>query len=216
MQDAFLTSSEVLDSLEVTNPNTALFLADMQKARHLFPFLGKECSLGEAAKQLKTSIAKLRYWVTKMEEYGLVKQTRIEKRKGSPIKYYRSVAKEFMFPIELLPVGSDVAMLEHREKPIYQRAFAALAKTGRKNIKEWYVKVFQTHEGGMHGIYPKTLTLEDAKIINYWWKYRLTLEQAQSFRDELTRLRLHYHKLSEANPEATDSYLSHLLLVQDS
>lgn len=216
MQDAFLTSSDVADSLEITDPDTALFLADTQKSKHLFPFLAKECSLGEAAKQLKTSIAKLRYWVTKMEEYRLVKQTRTEKRKGSPVKHYCSVAKEFIFPIELLPVGSDVAMLELREKPLYQRTFTALAKTGRKNVKEWFVKIFQTPEGGMHGIFPQTLSLEEAQIINYWWRYRLTPEQAQSFRDDLTRLRLHYHKLSEENPETTDVYLSHLLLVQDS
>jgi hypothetical protein len=216
MQDTFLTSSETLESLEITDPDTALFLADTQKARHIFPFLGKECSLGEAAKRLKTTIAKLHYWVTKMEEYGLVQQTRTEKRKGSPIKYYRSVAKAFIFPIELLPVGSDVAMLELREKPLYQRTFAALAKTGRKNEKEWFVKVFQTPEGGMHGIYPKTMTLEEAEIINYWWRYRLTPEQAQSFQDDLTKLRLHYQKLSELNSETTDSYLSHLLFVQDS
>lgn len=73
MQEPNLTSFEVT-SLEITNSETALFLADAAQLRYLGPFFAKECSLGEAAKQLELPLANMRYWVSKMEILGLLKQ----------------------------------------------------------------------------------------------------------------------------------------------
>ena len=41
------------------------------------------------------------------------------------------------------------------------------------------------------------------RITNIWWLYRLTPEQAQTFRDELAELNVRYNKLSEGNPKTT-------------
>ncbi len=216
MQEPFFTSLEMVENLEVTNPEVGLFLLSRTKARYLFPFIHQEYSLSEAAKILNTSLANLRYWVRKMEELGLVRVTRLEKRKGSPIKYYRSVAHKFTFALGRLPTSEvDEILFNETELPVYQRASKALAATGRKNVKEWLLQLYMTDKTTAHAIIPKHGSLEAAEIANIWWLYRLLPEQAKAFRDELTELNLRYNKLSEENPETTTLYLSHLMLAEE-
>ena len=72
MQEPFLTSFEALTSLEITNPDTALFLADASKVRYIRPYFARESSVSEAAKMLELPLANMRYWVSKMVELGLL------------------------------------------------------------------------------------------------------------------------------------------------
>jgi hypothetical protein len=217
MQEPFSTSSEIAETLEVTDPEVGLFLVSRVKARYLFPFIHQDYSLSEAAKVLKTTLVKLRYWVRKMEELGLIRVTRLEKRKGSPIKYYRSVARKFTFALERLPASEvDEILFNETELPTYQRASKALSETGRKNVKEWQLQLYMSEQTAIQIILPKHGSLEDAEISNIWWLYRLTPEQAKTFRDELTELNLRYNKLSEENPKTTALYISHLMLAEES
>jgi DNA-binding transcriptional regulator GbsR (MarR family) len=217
MQDPFFTSSEMMDTLEVTDPQVGLFLVSRVKARYLFPFIQQDYSLSEAAKVLNTSIANLRYWVRKMEALGLIRVTCVVKRNGSPVKYYRSVARKFTFALEQLPAAElDEILFNETELPTYKRAAKALADTGRKNVKEWLLELYMVDKTTAHSIRPKHGSLEAAEIANIWWLYRLTPEQAQTFRDELNELRDRYNKLSEENPKTTTLYISHLLLAEES
>lgn len=212
-----VTSSDMVESLEVTDLEVGLFLISRAKARYLFPFIYREYSLGEAAKELSTTIANLRYWVRKMEDLGLIRVTRMVKRKGSPVKYYRSVAHKFTFSLERLPASElDEIIFNEVELPTYQRASKALLAIGRKNVKEWLLELYIVDKTTAHSVRPKHGSLEDAAISNIWWLYRLTPEQAQSFRDELNALRDRYNKLSEENPKETALYINHLMLAEES
>jgi DNA-binding transcriptional regulator GbsR (MarR family) len=217
MQEPFFTSSEMVENLEITNPDVGLFLVSRVKARYLFPFIQQDYSLSEAAKVLNTSIANLRYWVRKMEALGLIRVTRTVKRNGSPIKYYRSVAHKFTFALGLLPASEvDEILFNETELPVYQRAAKALNATGRKNVKEWLLELYMVDKTTAHSIRPKYGSLEEAGITNIWWLYKLTPEQANAFRAELTELNLRYNKLSEDNPKTTTLYISHLMLAEES
>jgi hypothetical protein len=217
MQEPFFTSADVVENLEVTDPTVGLFLISRVKTRYLFPFIAGECSLSEAAKILNTSLANLRYWVKKMEALGLIRVTQVVKRNGSPVKYYRSVARKFTFALERLPTDEvDEIMFNETELPLYRRASDALSATGRKNVKEWLLEVYMMDKTTAHSIRPKHGSLEDAEISNIWWLYRLTLEQAKTFRAELNELRDRYNKLSEENPKTTPLYINHLMLAQES
>jgi DNA-binding transcriptional regulator GbsR (MarR family) len=217
MQEPFFTCSEMVENLEVTNPDVGLFLVSRVKARYLFPFIQQDYSLSEAAKVLNTSIANLRYWVKKMEDLGLIRVTRLVKRKGSPIKYYRSVAHKFTFSLELMPASElDEILFDETELPTYRRAAKALNATGRKHVKEWLLELYMVDKTTTQIIRPKQGSLEEAEITNIWWLYRLMPEQAKTFRDELNELRDRYNKLSEENPKTTTLYMNHLLLVEES
>lgn len=217
MQQPFDTSSEIMDNLEVTDPSIGLFLVSRTKARYLFPFIHKEYSSSEAAKELKITLVKMRYWVTKMEDLGLIRVTRVVKRKGSPISYYRSVARKFSFALELLSASEvDEIVFNETELPIYKRATKALSETGRKHVKEWQLQVYMSDQTTVHVVQPKNGSLEDAGISNIWWLYRLTPEQAKTFHTELAELNRRYNKLSEENPKTTTLFINHLMLAEES
>jgi hypothetical protein len=217
MQEPFFTSADMVENLEVTDPDVGLFLVSRVKARYLFPFIQGDHSLSEAAKVLNTSVANLRYWVKKMEMFGLIRVTHTVKRKGSPIKYYRSVAHKFTFSLERLPTDDvDEIMFNETELPLYRRAADALNNAGRKNVKEWLLEVYMMDKTTAHSIRPKHGSLEDAEIANIWWLYRLTPEQAKMFRSELGELRDRYNKLSEENPKTLPLHISHLMLAEES
>jgi hypothetical protein len=214
MQEPNLTSFKVT-SLEITNPEAAAFLTDAGRVKHIRPFFAKECTLAKAAKDLDISLANMHYWVNKMEELGIIGQTKIVKRKGSPIKYYRTVADEFTVPLEYIPMTSLEELLEQREKPYIKRAYKALVASAVNYGEGWQAHFYQDGVTVMYSIVPRRGNLEDAHIFSLWMPLRLTTEQAKTFRAELQALQTRYTKLHEENPEDVPQYITHLLSVQD-
>ena len=127
------------------------------------------------------------------------------------------MAHKFSFDLERLPTSEvDEILFNETELPTYQRASKALAVAGRKNVNEWQLQLYMSEQTTIQIILPKHGSLEDAGITNIWWLYRLTPEQAQTFRDELAELNLRYNKLSGDNPKTTALYISHLMLSEES
>jgi hypothetical protein len=210
MQEPFLTS------LEITNPDVALFLADVSKSKHIRPFFARECTLSQAAKDLKIALGSTRYWVNKMEELGLVQLTRTEKRKGSPIKYYRTVADSFTVPLEVFPLASLEELLRLRQEPNFVRVRTALAKAALAHDGGWYAHFHLEGSVPFYTIRPKQGDHEDAGIFYLWMPFRLTDEQAKTLRSELRDIQTRYLKLSEENSTNTPQNLTYLLSVKDS
>lgn len=213
MQGPFLTS------LEITNPEVALFLADVSKSKHLRPFFARECALSQAAKELQLPLGTMRYWVSKMEELGLVRLSRTEKRKGSPIKYYRTVADSFTVPLEVFPLASIEELLRLKEEPWLRRIRTALANAALNHEGGWQAHFHLEGSVVFYTIKPKEGELEDAGIFYLLTPLRLTAQQAKVLRSELRELQTKYMQLSEDNvreaEEATASYLSYLLSVRE-
>jgi hypothetical protein len=205
-----------LTSLEIVSPEAAAFLVDATKVKHIRPFFAKESTLAEAAKELALPLANMHYWVSKMEKLGIIKQTRVVKRKGSPIKYYRTVADEFTVPLEHIPMASVEELLEQREKPYFKRAYKALVASAFNYTQGWQAHFYQDGSALMYSIVPRQGSLEDARIFSFWMPLRLTPEQAKTFRAELRDLQTRYTKLHEENAEDVPQYITHLLLVQNS
>jgi DNA-binding transcriptional ArsR family regulator len=215
MQGSDLTSPEGLTRLEIVDPEVAAFMADASKVKHLRPFFAKECSLAEAARVMELPLANMHYWVSKMEELGLIEQTKVVKRKGSPVKYYRTVADEFTVPLEYIPVASVEELLEIKEKPYIKRMYKALAASAFKYTEGWQAHFYKDGSTMMYSIVPRKGDLEDANIFYLWMPFRLTTEQAKNFRAELRELQTRYMQLHEENGEDVPKYITHLLSVQD-
>lgn len=206
---------QILTSLEIADPQAAAFLVDATKVKHLRPFFARECSSAEAAKMLELPLANMHYWVSKMEELGIIKQVKTVKRKGSPVKYYRTVADEFTVPLENIPMVSVEELLEIKEKPYIKRTYQALVKSAFKYMDGWQAHFYLDGTTPMYSIVPRRGELEDAQIFNFWMPFRLTPEQATNFRAELRDLQARYTKLHEENGEDVPKYITHLLSVQD-
>jgi hypothetical protein len=89
-------------------------LNDTAKNRFIAPFIAKERSLSEAAKIVGVKLNAMNYWVKRLLEMKLIQQTRSESRKGSAVRYYRSVADEIIVPVELIPKESYEVVLQEQ------------------------------------------------------------------------------------------------------
>jgi DNA-binding transcriptional ArsR family regulator len=213
------TSSEVLPSLDITSLEAAIFLVGGARVQYLLPFFGKECSVSEGAKAVKLPLANMRYWVTKMEELGLIRLTKTVKRKGSPIKYYRSVADEFRVLLKSIPMASLEELLEQREERYIKRSYKALAKALVGHESDWYVNYLLEDGIPTTNIKPEQGTAEDAQVLSYWMPLRLNPEQAKALRDELRDMQGRYAKLHEENVREkhkdTSFSITHLFSVRE-
>jgi hypothetical protein len=219
MQEPFLTSSKTLASLEITNLEAVMFLVGGTYVDYLLPFFEKECSLSEAAKECEVSLAKMRYWVGKMEELGLIKHTKTVPRKGSPIKYYFRVADEYKVPLKGIPTNSLEDMLEQKEQRLIKRSYKARVQAIMNHDSDWYVHYYLENGNPTSKTKPARGTNEDAKVFTYWMALFLTAEQATTLRAELRDLQARYAKLHEENvrqePDETAFFITHLSSIQE-
>ena len=65
MQEPILTSLKAT-SLDISESDAVSFMIG-EGVRYLLPFFNKEVSVSQAAKSTKVSLAKMRYWVDKMQ-----------------------------------------------------------------------------------------------------------------------------------------------------
>lgn len=74
------------------------FLLDLARLKYLLPFLGRERTVNEVAPEVGLSPNSLLYRVRKMCALGLLEVSRLEPRRGRPVKVYRSTADSFFIP----------------------------------------------------------------------------------------------------------------------
>lgn len=141
---------------------------------------------------------------------GLIEVVRTELQGRHRVRIYRSVADSFVMPLELLPT-SDIEILEHYSRPIWQQFLASLAYAGRKNASGWHIRFARRNVLSSFQIVPNTGELEDARIYNAWVRLSLTAEQAARLRGELQALLERY--AAQERPEAK-SHLLHLATVE--
>jgi hypothetical protein len=55
----------------------------------------------------------------------LVKQTRIASRRGSSVRYYRSIADEIIVPVDLIPKESYEVVLLEQFQPLFEHLIRA-------------------------------------------------------------------------------------------
>jgi hypothetical protein len=219
MQEDFLTSSQRQTSLEITNLEAATFLVSGTHVDYLLPFFEKECSLSEAAKSQGVSLAKMRYWVDRMEALGLIKHTKTVTRKGSPIKYYFRVADEYKVSLSRIPTASLEELLEQKEQRLVKRGYQYMAKAVVSHDCEWYAHYYLENGNPTAKTKPERGTAEDAKVFSYWMMLLLKPEQSKALRAELRDIQERYAAFSEENSreKTEDALLSmvHLFAVEE-
>lgn len=194
----------------VHDSRVANFLMNREKSRHLDPFLGRDCTLGEAAAQLGLGKSRMSYWITRLLELGLIEVVRIERQERHKVRVYRSVADSFAFPLELLH-ASDVEILEHFFNHNWRDFLEALAQAGRKNAAGWHIRLLRRDVLPTFQIVPASGELEEAQIFNVWARLKLSPDGATAFREDLQALLEHH--IASAPPQGKP-YLLHLGLVE--
>jgi hypothetical protein len=89
--------------LEVTEAAVARALTAGGLAEYLRPFVRRDASVAEAAREIGQPIQRVHYRVQRLLGFGLLEVASVEERSGRPVKRYRSTATAYRIPARLLP-----------------------------------------------------------------------------------------------------------------
>ena len=88
---------------QVSDEKVADYLTKVDNLVYLQPFLGQQRSAKEASEIASVDIKKMHYQIGKMRKLGILRQTDLRNRAGSPIKFYQAVASEWFVGIHITP-----------------------------------------------------------------------------------------------------------------
>ena len=103
------------------------FLRDVSQWRMFTPFIAAESSVSGAARCVGVSLRKMYSFVQKGLRLGLLETTRLEARKGRPIRFYRAVASEFFVAFEDMSALNLAEDLLEGWRLLERRVYAATA-----------------------------------------------------------------------------------------
>jgi hypothetical protein len=137
--------------------------------------------------------------VQKFLQAGILKQTRTQARAGRAIRYYRTVADQFLIPTRVLPLE----VLLRTDDQSHKNFQAIMVKQWLNGSKQNAPNVIvYRHEQRMH-IADVETALGQAQPddneppgMSLWLGYHLSLEQAKRLRDDLLALDQKYRRLS--------------------
>ena len=117
----------------VTDPKQATLLTEPKSKSFFKPFLAAERSATEAAEELDCKLNTVLYRIKTFLAAGLLEVSRVQKRKGRAIKYYRSVHDAYFLPFANTPYATLEERLEVQGAPIFAdllRSYAAALRQG--------------------------------------------------------------------------------------
>lgn len=127
MEDADSSSLEV-----VTDPEAARLLSDPETARLLFPFIGRERTVSEVARELGFRVDAMYYRVKRLERSTLLRVSRTVERKGRAIRTYVASSRSYFVPLAAVPDATVEDLLEQADVEPRRRAAAGFAAALRE------------------------------------------------------------------------------------
>lgn len=207
------------------NKVETLFVKDLVQGKLLnqpndlksfYPFLLDEKSVAQASVETGFKIHKMHYHVNKLKNAGLIAVSRIEKRAGRPIKFYRSVAQRFFIPDALSPLVSSAEHYSLAMQPLLDSIIHSLVQsnfTEYVNGKLLFLDDTMTivtqscSIDKQNRVYVHKDDLERATSILKGGTLHLTREDATAFRKELDTLIDAYQGKTSSKSVSVYTYL---------
>lgn len=117
--------------VRVDDPVQAKLLSDSAGLRYFEPFVARECTVTQAAREADCTPDAMLYRVRTFVNAGLLVVTREEKRAGRPIKHYRSSHDAYFIPFEVSPF----AELEERSRAVWREREPRLMRASAAFIR---------------------------------------------------------------------------------
>ena len=203
--------------MAVSSTAAARILLRPEERRFLEPFLGRELSAGQAARELGLPVEKLAYRVRALTAKGLLQVTRTVPRKGRAVTMYRGPA-EIQASLDLLPyedVRGFFELVDSGLRDVFLGSVARLAQ--RAGLRDWVVRLYRADDGGIRldlapdgGTWdPGVLLSEKAPAVMLnWVPLALDDEQAKQLQQEMVALIARYQR-----PATTSTHLLGLFLT---
>ncbi|WP_133161863.1 hypothetical protein [Deinococcus koreensis] len=133
----------------MTDPAVVPRLVDGWELRYLAPFMGREVTLSEAARELGVSLPRLHYQARKLCAEGLVRVLRVERRRRHAVKIYRAVADVFFVPFALISSESVAVAMARADLPWRPLFLRSLEQVWREHPGEWGMQLERTDLGAV-------------------------------------------------------------------
>jgi predicted transcriptional regulator len=186
--------------LTVTDPKAAKFLSSPDKAYFLYPFIGQERCVADVAKHYKLAANTVLYRVQTLVRLGLVRQTRIEARRGRPVRYYRAVADALFVPLKRTQMHDLAAMIDAWSQSLQPLYAESIARTLLDQGGDWGVRISREGNGQLliapaqRPDYFYDYFNEDAPaILEGWFDFWLDAGDAKALQHDLMALYFKYY-----------------------
>jgi hypothetical protein len=127
----------VLDDAEA-----ATFVTLPTTSRYFLPFLARERSAAQVARELGVDAGSVGYRVRQMIQLNLIHETRSQKRAGRPIRYYRSVADRIFAPLSLTPISGI--------RDLFALARAGSTASIEASLENAWLEIARVQQWGTH------------------------------------------------------------------
>jgi hypothetical protein len=133
--------------MRVTDPKLAEFFCDAMARRHLAPFLARDCTMREAAKEVKVTPQRMSYWINKMIALKVIKFVRFEKQGKQSAAVYRSTEDEFLIPLSVVNYSMAIDLQKAIQGAPFERLQRTIAKNFTERAKNSYMRVWRRDVG---------------------------------------------------------------------
>jgi len=179
----------------VTSREAAELLLEDSALVALAPFLERERTLSEAARELGWKLPRLTKWVTRLVNAALLEITRTEARAGSPVKHYRAAAPVLYLPYTAVTAEAIDAFRARTQVQLGQYLQRGLERAYGEAAGAWGLQVRRHPTGttGVHEVQAPGTEMQLARpgvppALRLWDELRLEDADAQAFVQEFWTL----------------------------
>lgn len=191
-------------TLEITDPGMAQLLIKEHVAGYLAQFIGVETTVGQAASRLGVRLNVMAYWTARFLRLNLVAITRTERRSGSAVNHYRSVAEEFTVSVGLIGGLNAAELLERVSAREYHPFCRNVSAAGLRLTPDWQLRLHRVDRGYGLSLEPcraaELAGLPD-RPLHDWCTVPLPAADALAFQRELAELLERFKRAARESPD---------------
>jgi len=204
----------------VTDAAAAAFLVDPVCRRFLEPFLGRDCTVAQASRELGEAPNTVLYRVRQMLRVGLLIVVRTEPRRGRAVKVYRSVADALFVPYAATPAVDLMDVMRRERAAQEETLLRALLRVMRFTGDDaaWGMVMYRRGEGvyaydAVQGAPPSEwLEPDDPAVLDYSFVVGgWSRAQAKAFQQDLRAVLARHSKAQ--GPPSSVRYLVRIALA---
>ncbi len=208
--------------LIIQDPKAASILTNPASLRQLEPFLARDCSISQAAKETGVKANTVLSRVRRLLDLGLLKVSRVLARKGRSIKLYRSSSEMFFVPYEATSADTLETALAEREAYWETQLRKNVVRARMEDIGSWGTRIYRDKRGRLQvqtAVTPErnysALDADGPAVLSAWRdSLYLDFEDAKTLQREMFSLLKSYQQ-----KRGSQHYIVHLgiapLLKQD-
>jgi hypothetical protein len=149
----------------------------------------RERNLTELAEELGQPLQRLHYHQARLVDCGLLRVSRLESRKGRPIRYYRAIAEAFVVSL------ADIN--EHVGETLARELRRSLAEQANRSELSLHYHLDQAGRMRVH-LVDHVGRMGRSRAFDFWKILRLTTEQRRALAGELRAVVERYEAASVA------------------